>query len=375
MLRSPLSSPLRSPLSSPLAARRGGGAGAYNPIPVFGSDLVTWYGNSVDDLWRAQGATPTLYQDNSGATSVTALEQTVGRINDLSGNGYHLTQSTLANRALLSARYNQLLATATLSTQSITTIAASQRLTFSGAGSITLSGTATGTYSAGTHTITTTAGTLTLTVSGSVTNADLRLSAYPASWPQYQRVTSASDYDTVGFPARLVMDGVDDSYSSGVIQYGGTQQLTTFSALMKASDTAFAVLFESGNNNLGGYSLLAPAATASNTIGYRSRLLDAEITTITATAPAPAVRLAVTESNRGSGVMRLRLNGSVSAQNNTIETGTFLDFSLFVGRRNNASNPFNGDIFSLPMIVKRLATPEEITASEKAFGKAIGVLQ
>jgi len=108
MLRSPLSSPLRSPLQSPLAARRGGVA--YNPVAVFGADLVTWYGNSVDDLWRAQaaGGAVTLYQDHLGTTPVTALEQTVGRINDLSGNGYHLTQSTPENRGRLSARYNLL---------------------------------------------------------------------------------------------------------------------------------------------------------------------------------------------------------------------------------------------------------------------------
>ena len=76
--------------------------------------------------------------------------------NTLPGN--HAFQTTSASRPVLSARVNQYLATETLATQNVTTVATSYRLRFEGAGTITLSGTATGTYSAGTHTITCTAG-------------------------------------------------------------------------------------------------------------------------------------------------------------------------------------------------------------------------
>lgn len=74
---------------------------------------------------------------------------------------------------------NLLTATSTLSTQNVTTVAASYTLSFHGTGSITLSGSATGTLN-GTGvstrvqtTVTATAGTLTLTVSGLVTDAQL----------------------------------------------------------------------------------------------------------------------------------------------------------------------------------------------------------
>jgi len=74
---------------------------------------------------------------------------------------------------------NLLAATATLSTQNVTTVATRYTLSFYGTGSVTLSGTATGTLN-GTGasnrvqtTVTATAGTLTLTVSGSVTAAQL----------------------------------------------------------------------------------------------------------------------------------------------------------------------------------------------------------
>ena len=84
--------------------------------------------------------------------------------------GNHAFQATAGNRPVLSARANILLATATLSTQSVTSLATNYTLAFTGAGTVTLSGTATGVLSAGSNTFTATAGTLTLTVSGSVTH-------------------------------------------------------------------------------------------------------------------------------------------------------------------------------------------------------------
>jgi hypothetical protein len=109
-------------------------------------------------------------------------------VRELPGN--HALQETSAARPKLSARYNLLLATATLATQNVTVTAGSHTLYFTGAGSITLSGATTGSYNAGTHTITTTAGTLTLTVSGSVLTADLRVVNGSVGLPVYQSLSS-----------------------------------------------------------------------------------------------------------------------------------------------------------------------------------------
>jgi len=363
-----------------LAARRGGGA-SYNPVAVFGADLVTWYGNSVDDLWQAQstGGAVTLYQDNAGSTPVTALEQTVGQINDLSGNGYHLRQSTASKRARLSARYNQLLATDTLSTQSITTIAASQRLTFSGAGSITLSGTATGTYSAGTHTITTTAGTLTLTVSGSVTNADFRFSACPSSWPVYQRVTTASDYDTVGFPCHLLTDGIDDSYETANIDLSSTSSAFVLVSVLKTFDGAERALVEHGSNfSSAGFWQISAPGFSSGINGYAFGLrgsASASVLVSSVLAPHAAVlSSSLIRDNITPGVTA-RINGTQVGVSGTVSSGSLGGFPLYVAGRAGTSIFFRGGIFSLPMIVKRIATAGEIPGAEKAFGKAIGVLQ
>ena len=156
----------------------------------------------------------TLFQDAQGTLPVyrpgTGLvDPPVGLMLDKGGGGYHASQTTTTARPTLSGRYNLLLATETLSTKSVTTTATNYTLSFSGTGTITLSGTATGPYSAGTHTITCTAGTLTCTVAGSVTRADLRRVTVQ-TLPAYQSVTSATTYDTAGFPLFLKRDKVDD---------------------------------------------------------------------------------------------------------------------------------------------------------------------
>lgn len=49
-----------------------------------------------------------MFQDDAGTTPVTAVEQTVGRVLDLSGNANHATQSVAASRPTYRARYNLL---------------------------------------------------------------------------------------------------------------------------------------------------------------------------------------------------------------------------------------------------------------------------
>lgn len=51
----------------------------------------------------------TLFQDSAGTTPVTAMEQPVGRMLDLSGNGNHAIQATTTKRSVVSRRVNLLL--------------------------------------------------------------------------------------------------------------------------------------------------------------------------------------------------------------------------------------------------------------------------
>lgn len=176
--------------------------GVAQAIPI-GAGIKTFYVLSV-----TSNSVLTITRQTSG------VDITLDNISVKELYGNHATQSITASRPTLSARKNILLATEALATQSVTTLAATYTLSFTGTGSVTLSGTSTGTLTGnGTDgvslTFTPTAGTLTLMVSGSVTKAQLELSAVAGP---YQRVTTATNYDTDEryFKKFLRFDGVDD---------------------------------------------------------------------------------------------------------------------------------------------------------------------
>lgn len=128
---------------------------------------------------------------------------------------FDFNPTTLAARGLLieGARQNLLLNSDTLSTQSVTVTAAAHTLSFYGTGSVTLSGTSTGTINGAgaypsqvTSTFTPTAGTLTLTVSGSVQFAQLELGVIASSYvpnagTANTRAVEACSISSSAFPA------------------------------------------------------------------------------------------------------------------------------------------------------------------------------
>jgi hypothetical protein len=134
---------------------------------------------------------------------------------------------------------NQLPKITTRTNTSLTTStsAASYQLSFGGTGSVTLSGTATGTYAPGTHTITCTAGTLTITVTGSVNYLFL---GEPVSLsPIASFIPGASATISMQVNASLYMDTLDrvelfmkhsDSADCQVTQNANTQLFVTKAA-------------------------------------------------------------------------------------------------------------------------------------------------
>lgn len=186
------------------------------PRNILNQEIVRAIISENNGAWFDPSDMSTMFQDAAGTIPVTEVEQPVGKMLNKSGNGYHATQSITASRPTLSARYNLLLNSATLSTQNVTTIAAKYTLSFTGTGTVGLSGAATGSL-VGTSvsdrvslTFIPTAGTLTLTVTGSVTLAMLNIGT---SAMTYQAITTATSYDSSPslFPWFLRFDGIDDS--------------------------------------------------------------------------------------------------------------------------------------------------------------------
>lgn len=260
-------------------------------------------------------------------------------IKEIAGN--HAFQATTTNRPLLSARVNLLLSTATLSTQSVTSQATSYTLAFTGTGTVTLSGTATGTLSAGSNTFTATAGTLTLTVSGSVTLADLRPANSGALLPPYQRVTTATDYDTVGFPLYLKCNGTSSAMSTNSINFTATDKMTVVTGVRKLSDAATGIFIEHGVGGIDARAWTISAPRSSVNQNYGTDLRDGVNTTCTVNTssfPSPTSNtLTVLFDYAGVYESKIRINNSAFFTNTTNLTGNFANYPLYLFSRSTST--------------------------------------
>jgi hypothetical protein len=307
--------------------------------------------DGIQDYYTVQPQ-PVLFQDSAGTIPVTAVEQPVGLMKDKSGRGNHAFQATAGNRPLLSSRVNLLLATATLSTQSVTTVATNYILAFTGAGTVTLSGTATGVLPAGSNTFTATAGTLTLTVSGSVTLADLRPTNAGALLPPYQRVNTASDYDTVGFPLYLKANGTSSAMSTNSVDFSSTDKMTVVTGVRKLSDATIGIALElsaiADSNN--GTFLLAPSFNGVSAAGayYSAGAKGTSIARVTsgATYVAPISNINTFIGSISTPYAELKINGTQVATNTAGQgTGNFGNYPLYLFARAGTSLWFNGQFY------------------------------
>ena len=169
---------------------------------------------------------PSLWQNSTRTTPVADFGDPVGYVDDLSGNGYNALQATAAARPLFGRQprggaRNLLINTSTLTTRSVTVTAAQQTISFTGTGTVNLSGVSTAGPLIGTGgndrvslTFTPTAGTLTLTVSGSATDGQLEIGA---TTTDYQRVGASLSTDVTESGVQdvwfLRFDGADDVMS------------------------------------------------------------------------------------------------------------------------------------------------------------------
>jgi len=186
---------------------------SYLPIGR-GDALPTAYGGFLPLYLFADGAAgfwldldPATWYEDDAMTTPATFGNPIGAWADKSGNALHALQSTAASRPTYGRMpyggvRNQLLNTDALATQSRARSAVEKTLSFTGTGTVTLSGTSvagpligTGVNDRVSLTFTPTAGTLTLTVAGSVTFAQLENGATVTN---YQKVVQGYDVTEAG---------------------------------------------------------------------------------------------------------------------------------------------------------------------------------
>jgi hypothetical protein len=321
-------------------------------------------------------ATAIVVYANFLTASPTSSVLTIDNISVKQIAGNHAFQATAGNRPLLSARTNILLATATLATQSVTSLATNYALSFTGAGTVTLSGTATGVLSAGTNTFTATAGTLTLTVSGSVTLADLRPTNSGALLPPYQRVNTASDYDTVGFPLYLKANGTSSAMSTNSIDFSSTDKMTVVTGVRKLSDATRGMIGElssSLDTNNGSFNISGSFPNATANYRYESKGTLVSSADCGTGYIAPINNVLTTQSYIATDSDSMRVNGTLVATSPADQgAGNFGNYPFYLFARAGTSLFLNGQFYGA-IIRGAQSDTASITQTENYMATKTGI--
>lgn len=337
---------------------------------------------------------------SSSFSTTTKLSITNISLKELSGNHAFSFDTT---RPTLSARVNLLSGTDSLYSQSALVEPSSYKLRFEGTGSITLSGSATGTYTQGTHTIICTAGLLALTVTGQVLNADLRLSNAGTNLPNYQEVDNTGLYAVAGFPKYLNFNGSGKVlYTNNRFNYGNngsTEKVTVLTGTKQgyASGSFIYYIYQlypqyplnSTNYDFGsggffgcyfdtaGYFSFSNNALISGVVGYGSSN-DGPATAI----PNSIVTTAVfyPKSPVDSGLIKIRINGSPVGTNGVTNRTYLVQYlntntSLTLGSitSNTLSSTWKGKLYSFITVGKEITNSQRSNLESYIANKMGGV--
>jgi hypothetical protein len=185
----------------------------------------------------------------------------------------------------------------------------------------------------------------------------------------YQRVNTATDYDTKGFLPYLRADGVDDFMITNSINFTSTDKATIIAGLRKQNDTS-SIVAELGTNintNAGSFALIsgeelggryssvsrgnAPFSTSQQAV-FSNTGFAPDTTVISATHDIAGDK---------STIRRNVEDGSIAIGDKG--TGNFGNYPLYLFRRGGTTMPFNGNLYSLIITGKQL-TAQQLLAYE-----------
>jgi len=207
-----------------------------------------------------------------------------------------------------------------------------------------------------------------------VRNIDLRVSNDALNQPAYQRVNTATDYDTVGFKPYLRFNGTNQWLQTNSIDFTYGDKMFVSAGVRKLSD-ADAIISELSQNfnsyngsfyfasqPLGKFGTSSRGAATGNVAqeGYSSGYY----------AQVTAVLSALHDISDDLSVMRV--NG-VSGTNGTGDkgTGNFGNYPLYIGARAGSSLWFNGRLYQM-VIAGKQASAAEITSTETYLNQKTG---
>lgn len=192
--------------------------------------------------------------------------------------------------------------------------------------------------------------------------------------PAYQRVTTATDYDQSGFLPRLAFNGASSGmYSAASVDFSASDEMTVLAGLTKLSDATRGMIVELGPDTTASFAMQGPHNNLATTWAFYSRGSGGQA--LVAPSPYPAPETAVIRglakiSAPSSAIARNGVQLAITAASQG--TGNYGNHALYIGRRNNASLPYNGDIFQL-IVRGALTSGADLTSAEQYVAQRTGV--
>jgi hypothetical protein len=179
----------------------------------------------------------------------------------------------------------------------------------------------------------------------------------------------------VGVPRSFLHDGFDDgSYTASSLDLSGTDKVTVWAGVYKNSDAAIGILAEHSASraaNNGAFTLLAPGGPGTNITFVSKGTLEA---TAAATVAAPSYSVFSAAADIGGDSLVARLNGVQAASSSSDQgTGNFGNYVTYFGRRNNASLPFNGKVYTI-IIRGGVTDAATLALTERYVGSRMGIV-
>lgn len=175
----------------------------------------------------------------------------------------------------------------------------------------------------------------------------------------------------------LSFDGVDDALQTGNIDFTGTDKMTVWAGVTKLSDAAAGIVAElsaSQATNNGTFYLAAPLSAAPN-VGFLARgTLNTSSPAQDGTWSSPASLVATGQGLIGADVPNILRTTGKPIRNiaNSIGTGTYGNYPLYIGARAGTSLFFNGRLYGL-IVRGAQSTLSQIEATELYMKKKVGI--
>ena len=186
---------------------------------------------------------------------------------------------------------------------------------------------------------------------------------------RYQRVNTATDYDTVGFKHYLKFDGIDDSLATASIDFTSTDKMTVFAGVRKLSDAANGIVCElsaATGVNPSSFRVTVPGTPGAAT--YESVVCGSTGTqtpAIVSGLAAPNTSVLSVSQVISTGQTIRANGGAVIGTSLGAGAGNYGNYPLYIGSRAGTSIPFNGHLYSL--IVRGTASTDAQIASAESY--------